>query len=71
MSDKNTGGNAFPREDYQTDTQQGQCGMSLRDYFAASAMNGLLASIDADDDIDQLPSLAYLLADEMLAERAK
>lgn len=44
---------------------------TLRDEFAMAAMNGLLASIDADADIDQVPSLSYLIADAMLAERAK
>lgn len=38
------GGSAFPREDYQTDSQRGQPGMSLRDYFAAAALMGVYAS---------------------------
>jgi argininosuccinate lyase len=40
MSEKNTGGPAFPREDYQTNGNNGklgQEGMTLRDYFAAKA----------------------------------
>lgn len=35
--DRNNGGAAFPREDYQTDSTRGQRGMTLRDYFAARA----------------------------------
>lgn len=34
---KNTGGSAFPREDYQLDSNLGQSGMTLLDYFAAHA----------------------------------
>jgi hypothetical protein len=45
-----------------------QTGMTLRDYFAAAALQGLLAGgstvlLDA--------SVAYSFADAMLAERAK
>jgi hypothetical protein len=48
-------------------------GMSLRDYFAAKAMQGLIASNDeeAGDRITEIPEYAYRIADAMLAEREK
>lgn len=49
----------------------GNKGMSLRDYFAAKAMQGLVSI----DDLDMTPSdyarWAYQQADAMLAEREK
>lgn len=47
-------------------------GMSLRDYFAAKAMQGLIASNDpgAGDRIDEVPVYAYLIADAMLKARS-
>ena len=45
-------------------------GMSLRDYFAAKAMQGMLTrpgSVDPKQDA----ALAYMLADAMLVERSK
>jgi hypothetical protein len=46
---------------------------TLRDWFAAKAMQGLIASNDpgAGDRIDDIPEYAYWIADAMLAERAK
>jgi hypothetical protein len=45
-------------------------GLSLRDYFAAKAMQ--IAHADQPDcAFDELAQLAYVLADAMLAERAK
>ena len=53
-------------------------GMTLRDYFAANAMQGWLASYGADAPLeaaiahtDGIARLAYSLADAMLKERAK
>ena len=54
-------------------------GMTLRDYFAAQAVTGLIASPDflsptglftgGGDDV--MARAAYMIADAMLAERAK
>lgn len=69
MSKINDGGPAFPvksSEDFFC-----AAGMSLRDYFAAKAMQGLLAGIGPEDNIEVLPSLCYGMADAMLAEREK
>ena len=44
-------------------------GMELRDYFAAKALQGMLA---CDYSVDQEPAiLAYEYADEMIKARAK
>jgi hypothetical protein len=51
--------------------------MTLRDYFAAKAMQGLIASLAGTPGRDWLeadqwaPGVAYQVADAMLAERSK
>ncbi len=45
-------------------------GMSLRDYFAAKAMQGRLA-VPGYVDVEQGAAMAYRMADAMLKERAK
>jgi hypothetical protein len=47
--------------------------MTLRDYFAAKAMVGILAN-DSDPSPEQVPHIvasAYILADAMLSQREK
>ena len=51
-------------------TSGGHTGMSLRDYFAAMAMQGLLAG-QVRAPIDRRAEVAYEMADAMLKERAK
>lgn len=69
MAIKPDGGSAFP--DFKQD------GMSLRDYFAGQAMQGILAQPGMALDIDggilgkQHASLAYAIADAMITERTK
>ena len=59
-------GPAFPG---QTNFNQG---MSLRDYFAAKALQGALAdSSMQQEDYSELAGWAYKVADAMLAERDK
>jgi hypothetical protein len=70
MNDTNTGGPAFPFEYFDEQLQRARVmhGMTLRDYFAAKAMQGMLAcpgSIRVDDDA----ALAYKMADAMLKAR--
>lgn len=48
----------------------GMPGMTLRDYFAAKAMQGQVAS-EGEATAEDMASWAYLMADAMLAERAK
>lgn len=70
MSKEDNGGPAFPINSV-TYPQ----GMSLRDYFAARAMQGILSAaghkgdIDYDDDV--VAENAYLMADAMLEARKK
>ena len=46
-----------------------QSGMTLRDYFAAAALTGSLASSHTDGEPDEFARTAYILADEMLKAR--
>ena len=53
---------------YSEDTQQG---MTLRDYFAAQALSGLLADEHLDHKAEEFARLAYKCADTMMVEREK
>jgi hypothetical protein len=67
---KDTGGWAFPAQHF--DLADGEHGMTLRDYFAAKAMQSMNARPDyADTPADAIALDAYALADAMLAERNK
>ena len=50
-----------------------EVGMELRDYFAAKAMQGLLAGLMADPEMDpqfyEIAELSYRISDAMLDER--
>jgi len=66
---------AFPRPTSGVD-QYAQTGMTLRDYFAAKAMQGLIASPrgtpDGKDATDTYyAKCAYLMADAMIKAREK
>jgi len=66
-----TGGPAFPTEVVNTNDGYIHQGMTLRDYFAAKAMQGLVAS-DIELGPDQVPHIvdsAYIIADAMLKAR--
>ncbi len=77
MSNTNTGGPAFPVADPfavkcpPTDAEalRLQQGMTLRDYFAAKAMQGMCAGLKSGDKVEHLPAFAYLMADAMLKAR--
>ncbi len=64
----NNGGPAFPALDARTMLS----GMSLRDYFAAKALQGVLAA-DTEEllSVDAIASVSYRIADAMLKERDK
>jgi hypothetical protein len=73
----NDGGPAFPVADYDHQTFNpgtvAECrrllsGMSLRDHFAAMAMQGLMARIGAHE-AHLIAHDAYIVADAMLAAR--
>ena len=72
MTTKDTGGPAFPTENArQTDFNSWhEEGMTLRDYFAAKAMQAWLVGIN-DPKIDVCAKSAYEIADAMLVERNK
>jgi hypothetical protein len=72
---KNTGGPAFPHEyfDKQLNQKRVMHGMTLRDYFAAKAMQGDISSFSDDKDPGDVASViaerAYQIADAMLKAR--
>ena len=64
----NTGGPAFPTE--HTDTSGLYDGMTLRDYFAAKAMQAQLIGYQGEW-YDRVAADAYTMADAMLKAREK
>lgn len=71
---KDTGGPAFPATSWSNDGEflgENQ-GMTLRDYFAAKALQAHITH-DGSDDICEtgVARWAYELADAMIAERSK
>lgn len=74
MSKQNNGGPAFPVTDDVARNADGVLtfvapGMTLRDYFAAKAMQGMLSDADFDAPAKRIAYSAYLMADAMLAAR--
>ena len=59
---------AFPRDKPAPDGWS-QHGMTLRDYFAAKAMQALITRDDLSDE--KVANWSYATADAMLAERDK
>ena len=64
MSEDKTGGPAFPAH-----TIAMHEGMTLRDYFAAKAMQGILAGELATTELATITRDCYAIADAMLEER--
>lgn len=72
MDQNNNGGPAFARPASSIDREsfRAQTGATLRDYFAAAAMQGLVASGQADDmSPEAIAASSYLIANAMLARR--
>ena len=76
MSNTNTGGPAFPAPS-GWDSQGNWCrnytdseGMTLRDYFAAKAMQADVSSENWGGSFDETAEFAYHMADAMLKARA-
>lgn len=69
MSEKNNGGPAFPvmRDDVAQNDAWG--GMTLRDYFAAKAMQGFAACEEQYSNLDTMAKAAYSYADAMIRAR--
>lgn len=71
MSNTNTGGPAFPVD--ESALIRNLQGMTLRDYFAAKAMQGLLAQSQGTalgSTVETAADYAYAIADAMLAARS-
>ena len=65
---------AFPRADGRYDSSKpDEQGMDLRDYFAAKAMQGILASDPDDqgheDNLEAVAIVSYKVADAMMKAR--
>lgn len=75
MNNTNTGGPAFPFPAYtypNGEINHGEGGMTLRDYFAAKAMQGMATSPEHCRDgwaHSDIAIQAYALADAMLRAR--
>ena len=71
---KDHGGPAFPvplNPGERYDVHGPADGMTLRDYFAAKAMQGALANPEVKETAGARSEWAYEIADAMLKERAK
>ena len=70
MSNTNTGGPAFPNEGFNG-WGEPQQGMTLRDYFAAKAMQSILAREDGrfTTTLEFVGGKSYQYADAMLKAR--
>jgi hypothetical protein len=68
---KDTGGPAFPQYVINNGGAYVDGGMTLRDYFAAKAMQGLLGGRERALTAEEWAEQAYRMADTMLAERSK
>ena len=76
MSERDNGGNAFPSEgEGHGNPMYHSPGMTLRDWFAGMALQGILAQCaGARVDTNRLSDFAvaaYKLSDEMITERNK
>jgi hypothetical protein len=72
MSNTNTGGPAFPTKAYDLERQTlvREEGMTLRDYFAAKAMQGIISTNTSFlHNPEQLAKKAFEFADAMLKAR--
>jgi len=77
MSNKEAGGQAFPLGASEYAGHGPQSGMTLRDYFAAQALQGLASHLTGPEKrgretgAEAHARAAFAYADAMLAERAK
>lgn len=70
---KNNGGPAFPTKAYDLEREQlvREEGMTLRDYFAAKAMQAIIGICPETLPNSDLAKDSYTVADAMIAEREK
>ena len=69
MSTQDNGGPAFPASHDAYQSTESHDGMTLRDYFAAKAMQVSMHEDDDDDDMVGAAKHAYAMADAMLKAR--
>jgi hypothetical protein len=72
---KETGGQAFPRQQWEYDGQNNvlqyqEEGLTLRDYFAAKAMQSVSLALDLNEQ-HLIANAAYQMADAMLKARVE
>lgn len=71
----NTGGPAFPQGKGIGDVWVSEGGVTMRDYFAAKAMQSIISRINSAQyhhiGAETMASDAYAFADAMLKERSK
>jgi hypothetical protein len=66
----NDGGPAFPNVPSDPQYSKWDMGMTLRDFFAAAALQGLLAQYDPEDELEHyIAKWSYEAADAMLKAR--
>ena len=69
---KDNGGPAFGELQQVGDVAMRDGGLSIRDYFAAKAMQGMIANYGyLRSEVDVIAESAYDCADAMLARRSK
>ena len=69
---KDNGGPAFGELQQVGDVAMRDGGLSIRDYFAAKAMQGMIAAVGYHrGEVDFMAESAYDCADALLKERAK
>lgn len=69
---KDNGGPAFGELQQVGDVAMRDGGLSIRDYFAAKAMQGMIAAVGYHrGEVDFMAESAYDCADAMLKERCK
>ena len=69
---KDNGGPAFGELQQVGDVAMRDGGISIRDYFAAKAMQGMIVAVGYHrGEVDFIAESAYDCADAMLLERAK
>ena len=69
---KDNGGPAFGELQQVGDVAMRDGGLSIRDYFAAKAMQGMIAAVGYHrGEVDFMAESAYDCADALLNERAK
>lgn len=66
---KDNGGPAFPGLHPSKECRYNEEGMTLRDYFAAKAMQGMLSDSAFDSTEERIAYFAYRAADAMLKAR--